>query len=483
MKIAGTEGDRVQAILLLLAALALRVWDFGNPVIHVDEQYYLLVGDRMLGGAVPYVDLWDRKPIGLFLHFAAIRLLPGNGVLAYQLAAMLFAAATAWVVARGAARVGADARGQVAAGVIYLIALSLLGGRGGQSPVFYNLYVAIGGWLTLGLPTLAAAGRRRAIVASGAAACLLAGVAIQCKYTPAVEGAVFGCAHLFHLRRAGAGWIGTAGAGALWVALGVAPTLAAAGWYASQGALEGWWFANIVSIGLRPPYPADQIAMRLLGIAAQLLPLAVCVVLAWRRGRNAGLTMALVWLAGAVAGFLAIGTFFDHYALPLLAPLCVAAAPALGRIARARTAVLVLALGLFAVQRVRSHQDAAGAREVARLVRLNSVGGCPYVFMGDTITYHLAGACSPTAYAFPNLLAYSTERGATGIDEAAEVRRVLARRPPVVVGTTKSNLPWNRESLTIAKAVLARDYRPVFATPRGSWRTVIWLRRDRSLRR
>ena len=43
----------IVAAALLLVALALRAWDFGNPVIHVDEQYYLLVGDRMLHGALP----------------------------------------------------------------------------------------------------------------------------------------------------------------------------------------------------------------------------------------------------------------------------------------------------------------------------------------------------------------------------------------------------------------------------------------------
>jgi predicted membrane-bound mannosyltransferase len=36
------------AAVLAVVALALRAWDFGNPVIHVDEQYYLLVGDRIL---------------------------------------------------------------------------------------------------------------------------------------------------------------------------------------------------------------------------------------------------------------------------------------------------------------------------------------------------------------------------------------------------------------------------------------------------
>ena len=75
-------------------------WDFGNPVIHVDEQYYLLVGDRMLHGALPYVDIWDRKPLGLFLIFAAIRLLAGDGIMQYQIVATLFAAATALLIAR-----------------------------------------------------------------------------------------------------------------------------------------------------------------------------------------------------------------------------------------------------------------------------------------------------------------------------------------------------------------------------------------------
>ncbi|MGI8366235.1 hypothetical protein ACRYSN_13930, partial [Sphingomonas paucimobilis] len=97
------------ALFLLLVAVLLRAHDFGNPVIHVDEQYYLLVGDRMLHGAWPYIDLWDRKPVGLFALFAAMRLLPGDGILAYQLTATLFAAATAFLIARGAARLGAGA--------------------------------------------------------------------------------------------------------------------------------------------------------------------------------------------------------------------------------------------------------------------------------------------------------------------------------------------------------------------------------------
>ena len=477
------------AAALLLIAIALRAWDFGNPVIHVDEQYYLLVGDRLLHGALPYVDIWDRKPIGLFLLYALIRMLPGDGILAYQIVATLFAAATAWIVERTARRLDAAPVGAFAAAIAYLVWLSLLGGRGGQSPVFYNLFVATAAALTLRLPDLAAARARGAILANGLAVCLLCGVAIQMKYTPAIEGAFFGLVHIWFLWRAGAGIPATVAAGIAWILAGLAATLAAIACYASFGptALHLFWFANFTSIGLRPGYPIDQIAMRLLGIVAQLSPLLISAALTWRLRAHTGVrgeraSIAFGWLSAALLGFLAIGTFFDHYALPLITPLAIVAAPAFGRSSRAMIASLGLALTLFVIERAVQPDDATGARAVARVVAANSGHECPYVFIGDTITYRLANACLPTRFAFPNLLAYSTEEGATGIDEAAEVRRILARRPPVIVTSSRRLNIWDGESVVIVKAALARDYRPVFSTPRAGYRTVVYLRRDRPFR-
>jgi hypothetical protein len=465
--------------LLLVIAIALRAIDFGNPVVHVDEQYYLLVGQRMLDGAVPYIDLWDRKPWGLFALYAGAAWLPGDDILGYQLLATLSAAATAWVVARGARVLGASWGGAFAAAVAYLIWLSLLGGRGGQAPVFYNLPVALAGWLTLRLPAL----RPRAIVGSGLAACLLGGVAIQLKPVAGFEAAFFGLAHLWWLRRSRAALPLVLGAALLWIAAGLLPTAAVIAGYRALGpaAFDAWWFANVTSIFLRPGYPAGELAMRLLGITAELSPLLLCAAIAWRR-RRVRLTgeraLAFGWLAAALIGFLAIGTFFDHYALPLLVPLTTVAGIALGRIPRVLVGTLVLGALLFLVERAVMRDDRAGAREVARVVAANSRGGCPYVFIGDTITYALADACLPSAYAFPNFLAYTTEHGAIGIDEPAEVRRILAQRPPVIVGSTRRLKIWNPATLAVLKPALARDYRPVFTTPRSGWRTVLFLRND-----
>ena len=471
------------AAALLLVALALRAWDFGNPVIHVDEQYYLLVGDRMLNGALPYVDIWDRKPMGLFAIFAAIRLLPGDGIVAYQVTALLFATATAWLVQHAARRIGATPLAAFAAGAAYLIWLPLLSGRAGQSPVFFNLFMTAAAVLTLRLPEMAARRAISAIIANGAGVCLLAGLAIQTKYTPAIEGAFFGLAHLWYLRRADARWPVIAGAALLWIALGLAPTIIPLALYAMRGpaAFQAFWFANFASFLLRSSYayPPDLIARRLLGISAQLLPFAICAAFTWRTRQRSEVTrLAFAWLIAAVAGFAILGTYFDHYALPLVAPLAIAAAPTFGRVPRAMVAALGAGALVFLIEALIRPSDTDGAYAVAHVVEANSGGECPYVFIGDSITYHLAHTCLPTAYAFPSTLAYAPERGAAGIDAAAEVRRIMAKRPPVIVSGSRPLAAWNAQSLAIVRAALAADYRPVFSAPRSDYRTIVYLRRD-----
>lgn len=472
--------------LLLATAVALRARDFGNPIIHVDEQYYLLVGDRMLHGALPYVDLWDRKPVGLFLIFAAIRLLPGDGILAYQLVATLFAIATAWLIARAAERGGATGGagqvGSVAAGACYILWLSLLSGRGGQSPVFYNLFVMGAASLTLRLPERAAARDVRGIVSSGVAACLLSGLAIQTKYTPVVEGAFFGLVHLWYLRRAGARWVATAAAALLWALLGLLPTALVVIDYALRGpaVFHAFWFANFGSIALRKSYPAMKIVARLAGTTAQLSPFIVCAVLSWRLGpRDDRRAILFGWLGAALVAYAMIGAFFDHYALPLLAPLTLIAAPVLARYRAALVGVAIAGLGLFTVRVALQPTDAASARAVARVIAVNSGSECPYVFAGDSVLYLLAHACVPTAYAFPSTLAYAPEQGATGIDEAAEVARIMARRPPVVVTMDQPLAPWNADSEHVVSAALARDYARIFSAPREGGNLLVYVRRNR----
>ena len=460
-----------------MVSIALRAHDFGNPAITVDEQYYLLVGDRMLHGALPYVDLWDRKPIGLFLIYAATRMLPGGGIVAYQFAAAIFAGATAFLVASMGRLLGASRIGAGIAATIYLVWLHLFSGGGGQSPVFYNLFVAGAALLTLRLPRSL---HMRTVFASGCGACILAGIAIQIKYSPVFEGSMFGLAHLWRLHRLGGRPMMLAGAATAWILCGLAPTLLALAVYSAHGsaALSAFWFANFQSIWLRGHYhyPIGIIAGRLAGIFAQLAPLLIAVAVKLWNDQGPTARLGTGWLAAACCGFVAIGTFFDDYALPLVLPLSVLAAAPLGN--RLLLGLLALGAGLgdYGVRMSLTPDDAPGIRQVAAIVKSGSHTGCPYVFTGDVIVYYLADVCIPTRYAFPSTLAYAPEAGASGVDEAAEVARIMAGRPPMIVTGMRPLAAWNEASRRVFATALSRDYRPVLAVPREDYLIVVYRR-------
>jgi len=472
---------------LLLAAFALRAWDFGNPVLDLDEQWYLLVGDRLLRGAVPFIDLWDRKPVGLFLLFAAIRSLPGDGVVAYQVAATLSAGVTAALIAIIARRSGVGLRACTVAGLLYLLSASVIGGQGGQAPIFYNLLVAFSVLLTTRLPALTRRNGLTPILVNGVVACGVLGAAILMKYTAAIEGAFIGLAHLWTLRRAGRSWGETAICGVPLALAGLAPTLIAVGAYYIRGpeAFRAFWFANFVSIGLRRSYPAAQAIANLGSIAGQISPLIITAAFSiakYARPLRANPLRLITagWLAAALVGFACIGTFHDHYALPLLAPLAVVASPALDRSKVLQAGMLLVSLAIYAGEWLSRPYDAVAARQVAALVKRVSGTECPYVFMGDPITYYLADSCIPTAYAFPNSLAQRIEQGSTGIDEAAEVGRILHGRPPVVITSDRRRTIWNVQSRRVLDPELKRNYRLEMVVPRGKWHTLVYVRRDLS---
>ena len=87
----------------------------------------------------------------------------------------------------------------------------------------------------------------------------------------------------------------------------------------------------------------------------------------------------------------------------------------------------------------------------------------------------------PAPRAFPSTLAYDPERGASGVDDAAEVRRILDTRPPVIVTLDKPFADWNQATVALVRDAIVRDYRLVLRVPREEGHSLVYLRRDRSL--
>ncbi|HET9630527.1 MAG TPA: hypothetical protein VFP14_13700, partial [Novosphingobium sp.] len=232
----------VQALLLAGLALVLRWSSLGDPNIMADETFYHTVGLAMHQGALPYVDVWDRKPLGLFLIYWAITGISAAPV-AYQLAAAASAAATALVIARMALR-WTGAQGALLTGALYLVWLTPLFGFGGQSPVFYNLPVAAAALLVLrACPRLERGGGSPA----ASLAMLLAGCAITIKTSALFEGAYFGLVLVAASLRSNEPLAWILARAARWALLGALPTLLIAGWYAWAGHWPEWWHAMVTA--------------------------------------------------------------------------------------------------------------------------------------------------------------------------------------------------------------------------------------------
>ncbi|WP_420139629.1 ArnT family glycosyltransferase [Sphingomonas sp.] len=477
-------------LLSMLLALVTRVWQFGNPVIQVDEQLYLLIGDRMLHGAVPFVDIWDRKPLGIFLLYAAIRMLGGVGIIQYQIVATIFAGLTAFLIGVMALRM-ASWRGAVIAATAYLIWLIVFDGSGGQTPVFYNLPVAGAGLLVLE-GTRAGASRGK-FLAFAALAMFAMGVALQIKYSAVFEGIFFGVFLLWRARER-FGLFPALAWGVVWIAVALLPTAATFAWYVAAGYADAFIYTNFISIFQRGAWPAGTLIGRVLTFVKLASPLAICAIIEWRSRRELAAIdaeeaharrFAFGWLMSAVLGLLLFGTYFIHYFLPVLVPLSLYCARILGRpdshIAirsahfeqRVSIAVVILLVGIAlaagtSLKRLKHRGKAEPITQFAHVITRN-LDGCLLVFDGEPILYQLTGACIPTKLAFPNHLNDDIEKGSLGLDPTEETRRIFRDVPPDMVVTTDRPDPgYNVATRAIAEKVLARDYHLVGEQKIGS---------------
>ncbi|HEU0065826.1 MAG TPA: hypothetical protein VFQ57_01160, partial [Sphingomonas sp.] len=426
--------DRNRLLTITLVAVAARALTFGNPIVHVDEQFYYTVAKAMWSGAIPYIDVWDRKPVGLFVLYMPAALLPGVwGVLAYQAMALAAVVATAWMVARFA-DLAEWRQGATYAAIAYVLWLDLLSGVGGQSPVFYNLPMA---WAAM---LVARPSTRLSDRARGAWAMALIGIALQIKYSVVFEGIFLGLWLLWTDWKHRRGIASTLGYAILLVAIALIPTAIVLLVYAHIGALDAFMFANFVAIFARKSNPFGEALENLLTLILILSPLVAIGLAAWphRHGGNAGMRIfLLLWMLASVFGVFVFGTWYDHYGLPVILPASACAAYWLGAgkwRGRATPAVLLTAALAGQIKVVADRLNRGTPAQFQRIVDAIGRGpGCLYVYSGHTAFYPATGRCWQTAYVFPSFLIRPRENGAMGVDQMTEARRILAARPEVIV--------------------------------------------------
>lgn len=165
------ENWLVAACILVIAFSCLQIllFSFGR-----DQAIYAVVADGVLAGRMPYRDIWDFKPPGIFLVYALAQALFGRSMLAPRLLEALGLLAAVWVSRRLGARLFGSARaGWIGAALMALVHAELEFWHTGQPETFGAFLTIFGLWVATSLPTQ----RRRYSLWIGA-------------------GALFGCAFL-----------------------------------------------------------------------------------------------------------------------------------------------------------------------------------------------------------------------------------------------------------------------------------------------
>lgn len=452
---------------LLFAALMIRFMTLGNPILEWDEEFYLFGGGRLLQGHLPYVDFWDRKPIGLFLLYAVFHLFGACRVIAYQIGALLALWGTALLIRRMALRI-APASGAMVAALIYEIWPTLAQGEGGQSPIFYNLLVA--GAMCLLLDHLQDfegndRKRRRTL---GILIMLLFGVAIQIKYTVVFEGMFAGLYLIYREIRSGSAPRSIVADSAIWVFVAVLPTIASALFYIMSGYGHEWLFSNISSVFLRATESHQIISERLIKLLPLLGPFFIVMGVNFlsRRSYSAKQTpyvsFLTMWAMVAFSAFVIFGTWYIHYILPLLVPFSIQIAPLFYRKSGRNLAWLMAILGLVASQlSTWKHLRSSGGKELFLALEKSvdyGKSGCLFIYNGPVALYDALPYCRLTSHPFPSHFGLQREAGATGMDPLAELHAVLTQEPAYIISQEPEAAGENRNVRKALYDALSRDY-------------------------
>lgn len=471
-------------LLLAVVALVTRLGELRSSIANGDEQFYLFVGKAMLHGELPYVDLWDRKPIGLFLIYEAVAALGGNSVVLYHLLAAAAALGTALIIVKIGEQL-AGRTGALRAGIAYLFLLPTMGGGGGQSPVFYNLLIAAAALLACQAFVL----ESRRVLPRAIAAMALCGAAIQIKPTSLFEGAFLGLLFLAAEWKRERSARKVALLASLMMLVASVPTVLTFATYAYLGHFREIWTATIVSVFTKAPLDwserADHVPQLVLFLG---IPMAGALFSLTRQYRVRGLDQQTVflggWLIAALLGYLSVPNFFDHYALPLMVPVSVLLAlPFDGKRGMLWLAAVVAGPVLFISnspsQLIKGDPE---FNRAATLVQSQLHGGCLYVYFGPTALYSATSACHLSPFVFPDHLESAVEAKALPVAPVTEVRRIFAKHPTVVVTQARRVLKRNDATAAIVERNLVCDYRlagQFQIMPKTP--TSIWVLRDKHI--
>jgi 4-amino-4-deoxy-L-arabinose transferase-like glycosyltransferase len=456
--------------LISVVALFMRLPFFFPAVIRWDESTFILMGQSILDGHLPYLKLWDVKPPLAFFSFALFILILGKSIVAIRLAGTLCVVITAYICYRIGETIWPRRNAGLVAGLLAISVISVV--PAGQATMTETVALVP---LMAGLLVLAT--RRLSLwnlAGAGASLCAAALIRLNLLYVSLAVAILIVAVDLFHkkswsltVRRQLAFIVGHLIIGVvvlmpylyvgeirlLWRSTILAP-LAYSGSRSSLAEASEEQLHNIVQIltGKQALLSSLSWGMALLGL--------VVIGLYWRQWSSrqqqaAGMTAAFT---GAVAlSIVKSGAAHSHYLIQLVPFVSLLATVFFGAFMESRlrqvALIGVLSLGIMTaahpltkrykglIARIEAHQSIAADQDVydiAAYLNRNRSADQPVYLMEDHIIYWFINAepmtrCTthPSNIGKPYLLPYCAET--SDADANSEMSRVLAEGPEFIV--------------------------------------------------
>ena len=446
----------LESLVILAFVVLARAPALPPSVIDWDESLYILTARALLHGQLPYVAVFDNKPLGAPSLLALAMALLGETVPAVRLAGTIGVAATALLLGAIARRAALPRGAGVAAAILYTAFSTRLGGLSTNTELLFAPFTTAAILVALGA---AGATSTRAQARAMAEAGLLLGIGIWIKTVVCLPAVVLFVA-------LGGSWLLQRRASPLRLAalalpfgvLCVAPTLATAVFYWANGAADAFWYSNFgfMSVYLALALPPGEMARTTVASLLEIWPLIALSVLAGGlAARKAGalrffaVTIAL-WTMTEAAAVVAPWKFYPHYFLVLLPPLSLLAGTALAIVVQRSVIpdlrppaapVLAVCIGLVPLAQVAGLLTPGwlnlGGRDVPRRVAAiirndPEPGATAWVVNSEPVIYFLAGVEAPTRFPFPPHLV-GAQSALARVDPVAEIERIMATHPRYLV--------------------------------------------------
>ena len=424
-----------------------------RAVLDWDESLYFIMAQQWRAGHLPYTTVWDNKPIGIYVIFAAFQaVIPG--VAAMRVATSVCVALLAATVFRITEILTQNRQAAWLAGGLLLLCSLSNDGLSANTELFMASFTALGVLAVLdGAPAWAAG--------------LALGCGFMVKYVMAPV-AFFILLLLYRQRGAKAALAAMVAA--------IVPALAAAALYAAAGQLPLWWDCSVVSnlrragVGLKPGALEWALSTQFWRWGPLYITALGIAVTAWRRRFEEN--FLLLWLLGGLLGAISAKSFYDHYFLQILPVLCVLAGLAWDRlrpgvVVRGAFLVFLAALplqaGWLALRYAMGSDVPAQIATTLTTARAQSL----YVFDSQPIIYALTGLTPPTRFVLPSELAGLTLPQVVGVEPVREVSRILALGPQYILRREPPPGPdvGNPAVYAVLDAALAAHYTLVQSWP------------------